>query len=88
MSDVRNGLAQWFARDIMQTGKSPFEVADAILARFDVVEKPVVTAGELGRMAKRAVLDSRGRPESDCDAGHRMLDQLDAAGLKLVRVDG
>ena len=82
MSDVREQLA-----NLLLAGKSTQETVYDILERFEVTPKPVVVPNELGRMAKSAVLDSRGRPESDCDAGRRMLDRLDAAGLKLVRVD-
>ena len=79
---VREQLVQWFARDIAHTGKSPSEVADAILARFDVAEKPVVTAEELGRMMFAAYLGMHSTAE---DNGMQLLGQLERAGLTIVR---
>ena len=79
---VREQLVQWFARDVAHTGKSPSEVADAILARFDVTEKPVVTAEELGRMMFAAYLGMHSTAE---DNGMQLLGQLERAGLMIVR---
>ena len=79
---VREQLVQWFARDVAHTGKSPSEVADAILARWDLTEKPVVTAEELGRMMFAAYLGMHSTAE---DNGMQLLGQLERAGLTIVR---
>ena len=63
------------------------QIAAHIAERFDVTPKPVVTAAELGGMARKAVLKAAPNEELDERAGGRMLDQLDAAGLRLVRVE-
>ena len=81
---VREQLVQWFARDIAHTGKSPFEVADAILARFDVVEKPVVTDAELGEYVRCASVWGN----CNADRGERFRTYLDEAGLIIVRMEG
>lgn len=77
---VREQLVQWFARDVAHTGKSPSEVADAILARFDVTEKPVVTDLELGVMVAHA-----SRQRMLISAGGVMRNELERAGLAIVR---
>lgn len=93
MSDVREELA-----DVMQraytdaTNGSPFSgaikypIADAILARFDVTEKPVVTAEVLGAMVNEAALCCG--PGVDAVAGQRLLNRLQVAGLVIVRAEG
>jgi len=78
---VREQLVQWFARDIAHTGKSPSEVADAILARFDVVERPVVTDKQLGEYAMKSVKWSA----AETDVGERFRTYLTDAGLTIVR---
>ena len=92
MSDVREELA-----DVMQraytdatnglpfSGAIKYPVADAILARFEVTPKPVVTAEELGQMVAEA--RKEGRPFA-ADQGKAMFRQLEAAGLMIVRTDG
>ena len=79
---VREQLVQWFARDIAHTGKSPSEVADAILARFEVTEKPVVTDLELGVMVVNA-----SRQRTLISAGGVMRNELERAGLMFVRAE-
>jgi hypothetical protein len=77
---VREQLVQWFARDVAHTGKSPSEVADAILARFEVTAKPVVTDEDLGQLIMTAsgFLTNR-------RAGERLRTYLAEAGLAIVR---
>ena len=83
---VREQLVQWFARDVAHTGKSPSEVADAILARFDVTEKPVVTDAELGQMvAKVHGENSFYHVDIATKVGERLRNQLERAGLAIVR---
>ena len=78
---VREQLVQWFARDVAHTGKSPSEVADAILARWDLTEKPVVTDAVLGQYAMHAVRWSA----AETDVGERFRTYLTDAGLTIVR---
>ena len=94
MSDVRerliNALGDMRAHVLAQ--RSSIELADAILARFDVTEKPVVTADELGRMVIGAyqgpTFDMTMIPAySARSAGQRMFDQLAQHGLAIVRAD-
>lgn len=79
---VREQLVQWFARDIAHTGKSPSEVADAILARWDLTEKPVVTAEELGKMLAEAHCGGVGYY---AEQGASLREALEAKGLTIVR---
>lgn len=94
MSDVRerliNALGDMRAHVLAQ--RSSIELADAILARFDVTEKPVVTADELGRMVigayqgpgfYRTMIPAY----SARFAGQRMFDQLAQHGLAIVRAN-
>lgn len=83
MSDVRDELVKWFTRDIAHTGKSPSEVADAILARWDLTEKPVVTDKQLGEYAMKSVKWSA----AETDVGERFRTYLDEAGLMIVRTE-
>lgn len=89
---VREQLVRWFARDIAHTGKSPSEVADAILVRFEVTAKPVVTDAELGRMALESSnwlsLDlscHAAMEQSFEEVGIQMQERLEAKGLAIVR---
>lgn len=87
MSDVRDALinvlriernSAWVATNTV--------LADAILERFDVVEKPVVTDRELGQMVAKIHGDnSFYHANVAAKVGKRMRDQLEAAGLKIVR---
>ena len=88
MSDVRAELANVVATFYRGTGAMVLgrecQVADVILARFDVGEKPVVTAEELGRMVAEA--RKEGRPFA-ADQGKAMFRQLEALGLRIVRAE-
>ncbi len=80
MSDVRDELL----RCLQDKGWiSAATIAALILERFDVTAKPVVTAEELGRMVHMAVRNSCLHEEN----GRKLLDQLEAAGLVIVRRD-
>ena len=59
------------------------QMASAILARFDLVEKPVVTADALGLMVSKA---AGGHVGWSITVGRKMLDQP-SAGLTIVRVE-
>ena len=97
MDDVRGQLHRHLANhiggfcvDAMDWG----QVADTILERFDVTPKPVVTPEELGRMVVMAWHGNR-NPETVLPVdqevrrllGNRLIDELDAAGLRLERCD-
>jgi hypothetical protein len=60
------------------------DIADAILERWDLTSKAVVTAEELGKMVK-IIGPVQIDIYSAAVVGKRMLDQLDAAGLVIVR---
>lgn len=89
MSDVReqliNALGDMRAHVLAQ--RSSIELADAILARFEVTEKPVVTAEELGRMAKWSAHDGSlvGLSDRDRTIGVGLASRLAAVGLTIVR---
>ena len=89
MSDVRQQL-RVVIQDIAEQRHAALEAtsstdfADAILERFDVTPKPAVTDSDLGRMVQRAYSVY---VETYAEIGKRMLDQLDAAGLKIVKAD-
>jgi hypothetical protein len=75
--DVRRKDGPYTATDVAE--------AKALLDMlgFDVAPKPVVSDVELGLMVQRSY-----SAKHDCvGAGRWMSDQLDAAGLKIVRVD-
>ena len=80
---VREQLVQWFARDIAHTGKSPSEVADAILARFEVTPKPVVGYLELGMMVSESW--KLAQEQGTLGLGREMAGVLERAGLTIVR---
>lgn len=80
MRDVREELVKWLQAERVLKSRS-HELADAILARFDVTEKPVVTGAELGDMVQRAHWPG----EHPARQGGRMRDQLEAKGLTIVR---
>ena len=89
MSDVRQQL-RVVIQDIAEQRHAALEAtsstdfADAILERFDVTPKPAVTAHEMGRMVRAAV----GFSSMDYERyGSKLLDQLDAAGLRIVKAD-
>lgn len=83
MSDVREELAKLISGAVDPT-PSPVGwcKADAILERFDVTEKPVVTAEELGAMVSKA---AGGHTGFAVTVGQKMVDQLTEAGLTIVR---
>jgi len=84
MTDVREQLMDALeATKFIQTVAVSAGLADAILERFEVTPKPVVTVECLGVMAAIAHNES----PSHTRAGQRMLDQFAKAGLKIVRVD-
>lgn len=81
MSDVRAQLVRTMGPRLPETWDSGV-LADAILARFDVVEKPVVTDEELGQFVRTAseFLTNSG-------AGGRLRTYLAEAGLTIVRIE-
>ena len=91
MCETRGGVRQQLRAVIQETAErrhaeleaaSSSDFADAILARFEVTEKPVVTAEELGRMMFAAYLGMHSTAE---DNGMQLLGQLERAGLTIVR---
>lgn len=88
MRDVRAQLRRAFERGGWTTGTD--ELVDIVLARFDVVERPVVTAKELGSIAMGVVYATPARPRENHaeQTGKEMLARLNAAGLTIVRVEG
>ena len=87
MSDVREELIRTLkSLDYLESDEL---FADAILARWDLMPKPVVTTEKLGQMVAGAAHSSNSFYHVDVatKVGNRMLDQLDAAGLRLVRVE-
>lgn len=80
MSDVRERLIETL--DGLDCLLPVNQIVDAIMARFDVAEKPVVTAEELGRMMFAAYLGMHSTAE---DNGMQLLGQLERAGLTIVR---
>ncbi len=98
MDETRDGVRQQLRAVIQETAErrhaeleaaSSTDFADAILARWDLTEKPVVTAEELGRMARNAShKGSLVRVESRNDMiGLHLLAQLREAGLRIVRAE-
>ena len=85
MNEMRDGVRETLECVIerLRNGADSIEIADAILARFDVTPKPAIGALDLGLMVAAVVQADDGF--SYLQAGRRMLDQLDAAGLKIVR---
>ena len=88
MTDVRQQLRTVIQdvaarRHEAMEAASSTDFADAILERFEVTPKPVVTVECLGVMAAIAHNES----PSHTRAGQRMLAQLAKAGLKIVRVE-
>ncbi len=57
------------------------QIADAILARWDLTEKPVVTDAVLGEYVRCASVWGKG----NADRGERFRSYLDEAGLTIVR---
>jgi hypothetical protein len=84
VSDVREELG----RVCLDTGytvqneSAAKALVDAILERFDVTPKPVVTLEELGAMVSKSALG-----DGELMMARRMIDLLFMAGLKIVRVD-
>lgn len=85
MSDVRDALinvlriernSAWVATNAV--------LADAILERFDVVEKPVVTDEALGVMTRNAYRDETWLVS---ESGRQLRLELEAAGLRIVKVE-
>jgi hypothetical protein len=83
MSDVRDQLAEHLNRLSTVDAGAGEITADAILERFDVIEKPVVTSDELGRMLIHAFMWG----DDTAIRGQRMLDLLTVAGLRIVKAD-
>ena len=88
MSDVREQIAQQ-----LETAAAAYVapvrstvLADAILERFDVTPKPVVTPEELGRIVAQAWY-STDNAATRGDIGKAVLLELAEAGLQIVRVD-
>lgn len=88
MSDVREQLVACVdaagakAYPLNQRGAAT-EVADAIMERFEVTPKPVVTDFDLGVMVGKAYVDMADYAR----AGASMREKLEAKGLKIVRVE-
>lgn len=62
------------------------QIVDAILARFDVTEKPVVTDAELGQMVVKVHGEnSFYHVDIATKVGERLRNQLERAGLAIVR---
>lgn len=79
MRDVRERLRRAFERGGWTTGTD--ELVDIVLARFDVVERPVVTDKQLGEYAMKSVKWSA----AETDVGERFRTYLTDAGLTIVR---
>lgn len=78
MSDVRDQLIKTLrGLDYLLPDQ---QVADAILARFEVTPRPVVTAEQMGRIMRSACLYS-----VVTDGGQYALDELAKRGLTIVR---
>jgi hypothetical protein len=89
MSDVREELRQMVAEKLATRAEHlSGGVADAILERFDVTPKPVVTDEALGMMARRSVVGMGAGDSSRLSerAGKSLCKELEAACLKIVRV--
>lgn len=80
MSEVREQLAK-----VTSTvwHKTPFDMADAILERFEVTPKPPISDAGLGQYAVTAV----GGTYSHRAAGGKLRTYLLEAGLKIVRIE-
>jgi hypothetical protein len=83
MSDVRGQLAEMLNALSTVDAGGGWYIADAILERFDVTPKPVVSAEELGEMIVQAVKEGNGPKVYAA----KLLGKLSDAGLKIVRVD-
>lgn len=85
MSDVREQLMTEVGKaEGTLYARQRQRIADAILARWDLVPKPVVTPEQVGRMVKSTM----GFESLDYEyRGQRMLDELEAAGLQIVKVE-
>ncbi len=87
MSDVRDEMARVVASTHFGLGPAgDMRAVDAILERFDVVPKPAVAEGDLGRMMVRC-WGAHAHSELAVEIGRKMLVLLDNAGLRIVRVD-
>lgn len=94
MSEVREQPIDLIGVQFDGPGRSDL-AADAILARFEVVPKPVVTARSLGGLIYKALERADVRPGWDRvidglnydSVGVKMRDQLEAAGLTIVRIE-
>lgn len=95
MSDVRAELLKVIEPNYANA-RAWDGLADAILERFEVTPKPVVTARSLGELMHKALERSDVRPGwagvdvqglNFDSVAVKVLDQLDAAGLKIVRVE-
>lgn len=88
MNDVRDELSSVIERaiDVHVTAHEPWGdcLADAILARFEVTPKPVVTVEQLGDLVSDAYGNSN---LLDRHRGERMLEFLAEAGLTIVRTE-
>ena len=86
MSDVRAQLT----RLLLDEGVSTYDpVADAILERFDVIPKPVVTDEALGRLIRTALGASwYENVARNVSVGADVREELLAAGLAIVRIEG
>lgn len=78
-NDVRAHLRSAFERKGWQVGSD--ELADIVLARFEVTPKPVVTDKQLGEYAMKSVKWSA----AEADVGERFRTYLTDAGLTIVR---
>ncbi len=84
MSDVREEIARAVKATYPWTGKACDDIADVILARWDLTEKPVISDEELGRMVQRCYPS----PTYTRDwSGQTFRELLADKGLRIVKVD-
>lgn len=91
MSEVGAQLFWLIEREFGWITQSVIErIVDLVEARFEVTEKPVVTAEELGRMARNASHKGSlvGAESRNDMVGLHLLAQLREAGLMIVRMEG
>ena len=90
MSDVRDELYDTI-KPLWNAGVGLEPAIEAILERFDVTPKPVVTERDMGGMMAYALLNCRSTNVEIAgvhfdEPGRMLLNQLAEAGLMIVRV--
>ena len=87
MPDARQELYRTI-KPVWNAGVGLDAAIDAILKRFEVTPKPVVTDDQLGRLVCFAHMGSMpGSGGANYVRGGRMREVLEQHGLKIVRVD-